>query len=364
MPDANRVARAGHAAPRALRGVKGALAWLLLLLVGMVIGSGATAYLAGRITAPAIPGAPPATYIVANGSLGRDLTLPASASWPVEGVVLAPAGGIVTEVTSQSGYVAPGTILMRVEERPVVVIAGDVPAFRDMAVGTRGRDVRALQQFLKSAGYQTDDDLSAYTSVTAEAVRRWQGDLGLGKSSRVVLGDVVIVPSDWLERPLRWEPTLLAGQRLTAGDVILAVLGRSPQILVDFAGSMPAQLAPGDSLVATFSSGRTRPMTLTDPVSNEGRTYSILEAAGPLCRGQDCLALVPLSGDPAVQAKFTLVPSTTGPIVPVGAIQSDGAANAFVVLEDGSRRKVEIVVVDGGLAVVTGVQVGEVLLLP
>jgi peptidoglycan hydrolase-like protein with peptidoglycan-binding domain len=336
----------------------------MLLSVGVVIGSGATAYLAGRIAGPPNPTAAPATYTVSQGSLGRDLTLPASASWPVEGVVRAPAAGLVTEVRSQSGYLSSGSILMRVEERAVVLIPGEIPAFRTLTVGVRGRDVRALQEFLKGAGYRTDSDLSAYTSVTADAVRRWHRDLGLGNSPTVSLGDIVIVPSEWIARPMRWEPGVVAGQRLAAGDPILDVLGETPQVIVDFAGSMPAQLASGDRLVATFSSGQTRPMTLTDPVSQEGRTYSILRTAGPLCASQDCLALVPLAGDASVQAKFTLVPDTSGPLVPVAALRSDSAGKAFVVLEDGTRRGVEIVVVDGGMAVVSGVEAGDVLLLP
>jgi len=61
---------------------------------------------------------------------------------------------------------------------------------------------------------------------------------------------------------------------------------------------------------------------------------------------------------------FTLIPKTVGPLVPAVAIESDASGSSFVTMANGSRTPVSIVVTSGGSAIVSGINVGDEILLP
>lgn len=338
--------------------------WLAVLLGGVVLGAAATTSLMNRPSPGEAGNVAPATYTVKLGTIGRTLDVSAAASWPVEGVVRSPGSGIVTEVTAASGFLTAGEVLLRLDERPVVLVPGAVPAFRALAVGSVGRDVEALQRYLAGLGYAVGSDLSRFTSATATAVGEWQRKIGVASSGEVRLGDVVFVSALLLRAPLRWIGTVAVGTRLSAGDPMLEELGPLPQVKVEFGTSPPTQLTPPVEGDVRFPDGEHRPMSLDAFHAEAGRTWSLLAPRGSLCEGLACLKLVPAVGDTAVVVTFTLVPQTTGATVPVAAIQSDAGGNPFVKLGDGTRRTIAIRVVDGGFAVVDGIGAGETIVMP
>jgi peptidoglycan hydrolase-like protein with peptidoglycan-binding domain len=81
-----------------------------------------------------------------------------------------------------------------VDNQPVLLMYGDVTAYRTLGPGTTGADVRQLEDNLTVLGYGgfTVDD--TYTATTATAVRRWQKDLGLAQTGQVELGRVLFAP--------------------------------------------------------------------------------------------------------------------------------------------------------------------------
>ncbi|GAB3842654.1 hypothetical protein GCM10027610_053790 [Dactylosporangium cerinum] len=81
--------------------------------------------------------------------------------------------------------------MYRVDNGPIVVMYGDVVAYRPLGTGTRGPDVRQLEANLQALGYAgfTVDDL--FTASTGTAVRRWQKDLGLTQTGAVEQGRVL-----------------------------------------------------------------------------------------------------------------------------------------------------------------------------
>jgi peptidoglycan hydrolase-like protein with peptidoglycan-binding domain len=347
-----------------MRGLTG-VRWVALLAIGVLVGLAAGRYVVDRPTVAAETPAAPVTFRVEEGTLGRTLRLPATGTWEVAGTIQSPAGGVITAVVTKSGLLRAGDVLLRIDERPVVLLPGDVPAFRDMRVGTRGRDVTALQRYLASQGYKVDRALSHYSTVTKAAVRRWQGKLGVPQTGVVRLGDVVFVSQADLGAPLRWTTAVATGATLGAGAPILERLAAAPTLTIEFGGSVPAQLQQGQAAVVEFPGGARRPVTLSPIRQEQGRTWATLDpTGGPLCTGAECLVLVPPSGETPLDATFTLVPETTGPLVPAAAIQSDAAGQAFVQLPDGSRKPVEVRVASGGSVIVDGVNVGDEIVLP
>ncbi|MFC4072223.1 efflux RND transporter periplasmic adaptor subunit [Actinoplanes subglobosus] len=99
--------------------------------------------------------------------------------------------GTVTALPAVDATVKRGGALYRVDNDPVVLLYGSLPAYRALTPGDEGADVTQFEKNLWALGYRgfTVDD--EYTSATADAVEDWQDDLGLTETGTVELGRVV-----------------------------------------------------------------------------------------------------------------------------------------------------------------------------
>jgi peptidoglycan hydrolase-like protein with peptidoglycan-binding domain len=108
-------------------------------------------------------------------------------------------GGTFTWLPSVGAVIGRGGTLWRINDAPVVLMFGAVPAYRTLKQGVGdGPDVSELNQNLIDLGYDpygaiTDDE--SFGEATAAAVRRWQRAEGLSQSGQVELGRVVFAPS-------------------------------------------------------------------------------------------------------------------------------------------------------------------------
>ncbi len=345
----------------------GMLRWVGVLAIGIAVGALAGDIVAAHVGA-ALPSASPVrlTTRVANATLERTLRYPATADWTADGQVYAPTGGIVTQVATPSGVFHAGDIALLVDERPMVVIPGPLPAFRALALGSRGRDVRALQDFLVKRGYAVNQDHSVYTAATTAAVKQWQRSLRAPVTGSVALGDVLFMDPTYLDgSPLRWTDVVHVGAPIVPGVPILDRLGGVPSLRLEFGGSLPPQVTPGLRGVAAFPGGGTLDIVVgAVSASQQSTIVELTTATGLLCATADCLRLVPAAGTTDVQVLFTLVPKTTGPSVPASAVQSAADGTSFVERADGTRVPVRVVATSGGTAIVDGVSVGDEVILP
>jgi len=109
--------------------------------------------------------------------------------------------GVVTDVVAAGETIEQGDVLYYVDGEPVVVMYGDVPAYRtlkDLSENMTGTDVLQLEEALIALGY--DPDLLAsvdeeFTDYTETLVERWQEDLGVEETGEVALGDVIFIPA-------------------------------------------------------------------------------------------------------------------------------------------------------------------------
>ena len=75
--------------------------------------------------------------------------------------------------------VRPGGLLMSVSGRPVFLLHGRIPAYRDLRPGDTGKDVAQLQRALAERGYRTGSDKAGrYGPGTARAVEEFYSHLG------------------------------------------------------------------------------------------------------------------------------------------------------------------------------------------
>jgi peptidoglycan hydrolase-like protein with peptidoglycan-binding domain len=109
--------------------------------------------------------------------------------------------GVVTEVVAAGDTIAQGDVLYRVNDEPVVVMYGDSPAYRtlrDLSDNMTGADVLQLEQALVALGYDPNLEASVdeeFTDYTETMVERWQEALGVEETGRVDYGDVIFIPA-------------------------------------------------------------------------------------------------------------------------------------------------------------------------
>src|SRR5262245_34483764 len=74
--------------------------------------------------------------------------------------------------------VRPGHVIAEIDGRPVIVLRGRLPAYRDLHVGDHGPDVGQLQRALQSLGYSDFDPPGSFGPSTALALFLFYRHLG------------------------------------------------------------------------------------------------------------------------------------------------------------------------------------------
>jgi hypothetical protein len=97
------------------------------------------------------------------------------------------ARGTYTELPEVGDDVECGRVLYRVDERPVLLLCGTIPAYRALHVGDAGQDVRQLNRNLHVRG-------DAFTTKTADALEALQRRNGANVTGALALGDAVFLP--------------------------------------------------------------------------------------------------------------------------------------------------------------------------
>jgi hypothetical protein len=97
------------------------------------------------------------------------------------------ARGTYTELPEVGDEVDCGGVLYRVDDKPVLLLCGTVPAYRALHVGDAGQDVRQLNRNLHVRG-------DAFTTKTQKALEALQRRKGVHVHGSLALGDAVFLP--------------------------------------------------------------------------------------------------------------------------------------------------------------------------
>ena len=330
-----------------------------------VIGLVAAAFWAGRVTMqPAVVATDlPASEVLADvteATVGRTLNLNVTVAQPKRALAANTLTGVVTAIRAP-GEVAQGDVLYRVADVPVRAVAGELPFYRPLGQGDRGADVKQLENTLVSLRLLSRAD-DRFDAATTNAVKVWQGRLGIPKSGSVPLGEMVAVPTLPAALLLDAEEIALGGV-LAGGELI--VFGASGDATFELRlAQQQARLIPESATITMNYQGRDWSAVIASTEQRDtGETVHRLSApdGGPVC-GDDC-AVVATGAELSILSKVAVVPPASGPAVPVAAVITgpDGSASVTVVDAAGSRsrRPVTVVGSQDGVAVVDGVQVGE-----
>jgi hypothetical protein len=97
------------------------------------------------------------------------------------------ARGTYTELPEVGDEVDCGRVLYRVDDRPVLLMCGTVPAYRALHVGDAGQDVHQLNRNLHVRG-------DAFTTKTKKALEALQRRKGVHVTGALALSDAVFQP--------------------------------------------------------------------------------------------------------------------------------------------------------------------------
>lgn len=168
-------------------------------IAGALLAVGATAFAltGGEADGPADSTSAGSTAQVERRDLTESLTESGDLGFAGSDPAIARRSGTVTWLPRRGKVVKPGDRLLEVDEKPVTLMSGSVPAYRDLEYGVEdGIDVRQLERNLVNLGFDPYGEITVdkeFTSATTEAVIRWQEALGVEETGIVSLGDVIFM---------------------------------------------------------------------------------------------------------------------------------------------------------------------------
>lgn len=340
--------------------------WRLLMLLSVVVLLPVVAFLVGRRSATAeeriAQATPPApgliTVPVERRTLETGEVLHARVVQDRVDVSLRlPADQVVTGVSTAVGdTLAEGQVLMTLDDRPLIVLGGDLPMIRALIPGDRGSIVEQLQRCLRRLGFYRGDVNGRFDPSTQEAVAEMYrqagftppgqraGAVGNGGASEV--SEVTIPASEIMF--LSVIPAEVVGVNVSRGSVasadmvLLSVTTGEPYVMVE-------ESVPGNG----FPDGIFEASLTLESVSGEDlglAAFNQIETRADDSGGQIAVArfipstdLTPLVGEPVdLVAGREVLEGVLA--VPVSAVHSDADGSTYIVVSDnGSTRKVEVV---------------------
>lgn len=355
-----------------------------LVLIVALAGSaawGATRPWEGKGSVAEQPSADHGTVVVEKGSLSSSIQVGGALSYDAPTPVVASGQGTFTALPAVGSVVKAGGNLYEVDGRPVVLMTGNRPMWRDLGPGVGdGPDVKQLKSNLVKLGHADGLGLAVdekFTDGTASAVKRWQKALGVKETGTLSPGSVVMLP-------------LAAVRVQKLGAQLGAALGASAVMTVS-STDLVASVQPAENQLSQFKPDGKVMVKLAGGGTVEGRIRSLIRGgdgsggdggAGGSGGGgggggqqRTAVTIVLDSQDKAQQAGPSSVTvivvgdtATDALIVPVTALLAlDGGGYGVKVVDGTASRlvKVQLGLVADAKAQITGdVQSGDQVVIP
>jgi peptidoglycan hydrolase-like protein with peptidoglycan-binding domain len=167
------------------RGVRAVVGLAVAVGLAAIVAAAAIGFGGGTGPKPAAAHLPPATATVTRGDLTQTENVTGTLDYGDETTVAAKAGGTLTWLPAAGAVITRGHALYKVDDKPVSLLFGALPLYRQLAPGVSGSDVKELERNLYALGYRGFTVDSDYTSATATAVKEWQSDLGVTETGTV-----------------------------------------------------------------------------------------------------------------------------------------------------------------------------------
>jgi hypothetical protein len=161
--------------------------------------------------------------------------------------------GIVTWLPEPGEVVEVGHVIARIDEQPVVLLDGEIPAWRPLASGiSDGVDILQLERTLADLGHFDGEPDDGWSAATTSAVRALQVAIEVDDTGRLDLGEAVF--ANGARRVA--DRLVVPGGIAQPGVPVIATTGATPVVTFDVDATDRAELAIGDTLSVELPGGR------------------------------------------------------------------------------------------------------------
>ncbi|MFF5792067.1 peptidoglycan-binding protein [Paeniglutamicibacter sp. NPDC012692] len=243
--------------------------------------------------------------------------------------------GTVTATPAPGTVVSAGDELFRVDDKPVVLMKGKLPAWRGFSEGMAdGNDVLQLEQSLASLGFFHLTPDTKFTPVTKTAVKYWQKSLGMKQDGTIEHGRVVFSAKDVRIQ----EAKAKAGA--AAGPEVVTVTGVEKEVQVFLNTSQQSLAKKGSKVKVSLPGGATEHGTVRSvgiPVEKEGSDGATRKIPVTVVLNKE-KAVADLQDVP-VGVQFTQAKAKDVVQVPVSALLAQPGGGFAVEVSDGANVK-------------------------
>jgi hypothetical protein len=225
-----------------------------------VTGAGGVAVLSSAEESSAVAqGTPVNTAKVEKGELSSMVSLDGTLTHRARSdgspyAVINQARGTYTKLPYDGDKVGCGDVLYRVDDDPVLLLCGTVPAYRDLDSGDEGRDVRQLNRNLHELGYGADAGTD-FTSEAEGALKKLQQDKGFKETGKLDIADAVFLP-----KPARISKvTGKVGGSAQPGAQVAQATSDTLEVQVHLEASQQGEVKVGDRARITLPGHRSVP---------------------------------------------------------------------------------------------------------
>ncbi|WP_190140541.1 peptidoglycan-binding protein [Streptomyces longispororuber] len=235
--------------------------------VAGVVGVGVLAFGGGRGSGVRDEGGgPPATAEIVRTDLVLSKTVDGQVDFAGRRPVKSAVEGTVTVAAREGATVRQGQALYELDDKPVTLLYGQVPAFREMRKGSRGSDVLQLERNLRDLGYGSGLYVDPrYDAATEAAVKRWQRSLNRTPTGRVGRGEVVFLPG----RIKVVSADAALADQVGPDKAVLTAASPTPVVRAELEQADGSLAEPGTKAEVTLSDGRKVRGTVTGTVRPE-----------------------------------------------------------------------------------------------
>ena len=288
---------------------------------------------------------PPATAAVTRETLVDRKDQDGKLAYGDTSTIASRLSGTLTALAATGQIVKRGAALDRVDNTPVVLLYGRLPAYRMLSPGMTGADVKQFETNLWALGYRGFTVDKTYSSATATAVKEWQDDLNLPETGTVDPARIVYAPGEIRVEERKAAP----GDAVGPGAQLLTVTGTARVAVVDLDVSDQRLAKVGATVQVTLPDGTVKPgrITAAETVIQEGEgqqpdttqvEVTIGFPAGKAPQGLD---------QASVSVAFTAAQRKDVLTVPIAALLALAEGGYGVQVVDGATTK--IVAVETGL---------------
>jgi hypothetical protein len=184
--------------------------------------------------------------------------------------VINQALGRYTELPDEGDKVECGDVFYRVDNKPVLLLCGTLPAYRDLHYGYVGKDVGQLNRNLHTLGYDVkagvdiNPDDNTFTWMTDRALKVLQRDQGSNVTGELYLDDAVFLPESVRIARVTGEMNgsvqpgtqVLLGGAAQPGTQVLLATSAALEVQVDLDASQQGEVKEGDPAQITLPGNR------------------------------------------------------------------------------------------------------------